>query len=82
MNEAAVASVKNSDNYIILTGEITEDIIVSATVCVDLNGKTISGNTFAVVSYDENGETYECAIKPQRASDKAILGMLIKAANA
>jgi len=46
------------------------------------DGKTISGNTFAVVSYDENGETYECAIKPQRASDKAILNMLIKALNA
>ena len=46
------------------------------------DGKTISGNTFAVVSYDENGEIYECAIKPQRASDKAILNMLIKALNA
>ena len=46
------------------------------------DGKTISGNTFAVVSYDENGEVYECAIKPFRSSDKAILNMLIKAANA
>ena len=46
------------------------------------DGKTISGNTFAVVSYDDNGETYECAIKPQRTSDKAILNMLIKALNA
>lgn len=48
----------------------------------DATGKVISGNTFAVISYDENGETYECAIKPSRASDKAILNMLIKAANA
>ena len=31
---------------------------------------------------EENGETYECAIKPYRASDKAILNMLVKAANA
>ena len=53
-----------------------------AVIIKDANGKTISGNTFAVVSYDENGETYECAIKPQRASDKAILNMLIKALNA
>lgn len=44
----------------------------------DATGKVISGNTFAVVSYDENGEVYECAIKPYRASDKAILNMLIK----
>ena len=46
------------------------------------DGKVVSGNTFAVVSYDENGEVYECAVKPSRASDKAILNMLIKAANA
>ena len=44
----------------------------------DVTGKVISGNTFAVISYDENGEIYECAIKPFRASDKALLNMLIK----
>ena len=44
----------------------------------DATGKVISGNTFAVVSYDENGDTYECAIKPFRASDKALLNMLVK----
>ena len=41
-------------------------------------GKVISGNTFAVKSYDENGEEYECSIKPFRASDKALLNMLLK----
>ena len=44
----------------------------------DATGKVISGNTFAVKSYDENGEEYECAIKPFRASDKALLNMLFK----
>lgn len=44
----------------------------------DATGKTISGNTYAVKSYDENGEEYECAIKPFRASDKALLNMLLK----
>ena len=44
----------------------------------DATGKVISGNTFAVKSYDENGEEYECAIKPFRASDKALLNMLLK----
>ena len=44
----------------------------------EATGKVISGNTFAVQSYDENGEVYECAIKPFRASDKALLNMLIK----
>ena len=44
----------------------------------EATGRVIAGNTFAVVSYDENGESYECAIKPFRASDKALLNMLIK----
>ena len=44
----------------------------------EATGRVIAGNTFAVVSYDENGDTYECAIKPFRASDKALLNMLIK----
>lgn len=41
-------------------------------------GKTISGNTYAVQASDENGETYECAVKPYRASDKALLNMLLR----
>ena len=44
----------------------------------DATGKVIAGNTYAVQSYDENGDVYECAIKPFRASDKALLNMLIK----
>ena len=44
----------------------------------DATGKVISGNTFAVKSYDEDGVEYECAIKPFRASDKALLNMLLK----
>ena len=41
-------------------------------------GKVISGNTYAVFTKDENGEVYECAIKPYRNSDKALLNMLIR----
>ena len=44
----------------------------------DATGKVISGNTYAVKSYDEYGVEYECAIKPFRASDKALLNMLLK----
>ena len=43
-------------------------------------GKVISGNTYAVFTKDENGEVYECAIKPYRNSDKALLTMLVKQA--
>ncbi len=41
-------------------------------------GKVNSGMTYAVVSYDEDGTEYECAIKPARKSDKDLLGMLMR----
>ena len=44
----------------------------------DESGKVITGNTYAVRSVDENGEVYECSVKPYRNSDKALLNMLIK----
>ena len=33
---------------------------------------------FSIWKVDENGEVYECTIKPFRQSDKALLNMLIK----
>ena len=44
----------------------------------EATGKTISGNSYGVLSHDENGEIYECAIKPFRSSDKSLLNMLLK----
>jgi len=44
----------------------------------DATGKVVKGNTYSVQSYDESGELYECAIKPSRPSDKALLNMLIR----
>ncbi len=44
----------------------------------DATGRNISGNSLSVVSYDENGESYECPVKPARKSDKALLNMLMK----
>lgn len=43
------------------------------------DGHVIEGNTFKVVSTDENGEIYECPVQPARKSDKSMLYMLIKA---
>ena len=42
------------------------------------NGHVIKGNSYSVHSVDENGETYDCAIKPARPSDKALLNMLMR----
>ncbi len=40
-------------------------------------GSVIKGNTYAVLSVDEDGKVYECPIKPFRASDKSLLNMLL-----
>ena len=42
-------------------------------------GVVNSGMTYAVVSYDEDGTVYECAIKPARRSDKDLMNMLFRA---
>ena len=41
-------------------------------------GEIHSGNTFSVRSVDENGEVYECRIKPYRNSDKMLINMIIR----
>lgn len=42
------------------------------------SGREISGTTYSVKSFDENGDVYECKVKPFRDSDKNILNMLLK----
>lgn len=41
-------------------------------------GRTISGNKFLARTVDENGEIYECEVKPARKSDKSMLAMLLR----
>lgn len=41
-------------------------------------GKVVRGNTYSVQSVDEDGEIYECPIKPSRTSDKSLLNMILK----
>lgn len=40
--------------------------------------RVVKGNTYGVRSYDENGEVYECPIRPYRSSDKTALQMLLR----
>ncbi len=40
-------------------------------------GSVIRGNSYSVLSADEDGKIYECPIKPFRASDKSLLNMLL-----
>lgn len=44
----------------------------------DATGNVIKGFTYSVRTVDENGEAYECSIKPYRNSDKMLLNMLMK----
>lgn len=44
----------------------------------EATGKIISGNSYGVKTIDENGEIYECSVKPFRSSDKMLLNMLLK----
>lgn len=39
---------------------------------------TYTGNRYGVRNVDEEGNVYECQIKPFRSSDKALLEMLLK----
>lgn len=40
--------------------------------------KVVKGNSYAIRTVDaETGEVYECAVKPFRTSDKALLNMLL-----
>lgn len=41
-------------------------------------GNVFAGNTYAVQTVGEDGEIYECAIKPYRSSDKTLLNMLLR----
>ncbi len=41
-------------------------------------GREINGMTYSVKSYDENGDVYECKVKPFRDSDKTLLNMLLR----
>lgn len=44
----------------------------------DKTGNVIKGNTYAVMTTDKDGETYECPVRPLNNSDKIILQMLTK----
>lgn len=46
----------------------------------EATGKIIKGNTYGIRTVDENGEVYECKVKPFRDSDKTLLNILLRQA--
>ena len=53
------------------------DLVITPFEMKTADGKVITGNSYKVRSYDEDGRIYECAIKPARSSDKNFLNMLL-----
>jgi hypothetical protein len=44
----------------------------------EVTGKVLKGNTYAAHTVDENGQEFECTVKPYRNSDKMLLNMLLR----
>ena len=63
---------------LIFDGANEVELIAKPYSITDDNGNVITGNTFIVLSVDENGEVYECPVKHSRGSDKVLLNMLMK----
>ena len=66
---------------IVFGNEMSAELILKPYEIKDeATGRVIAGNSYAVQSVDEDGEIYECSVKPYRNSDKALLAMLVKRA--
>lgn len=64
---------------IVFGNEMKAELVVNPYEIKDAEtGNVIKGNTYAVKTTDENGESYECSIKPYRNSDKSLLNMLMR----
>ena len=57
----------------------TAELVVQPFSFTDNSGKTIEGERYLAQNVDmDTGKVFECTIKPQRNSDKALLNMLLK----
>ena len=63
---------------IVFDDAMEAELVVNPFEIKDEKGNVIKGNTYMVRSQDENGDIYECKIKPSRDSDKNILNMLLR----
>ena len=64
---------------IVFGNEMQAELVVNPyEIKDDATGNVIKGNTYAVRTIDENGETYDCNVKPFRNSDKMLLNMLMR----
>ena len=62
---------------IVFGNEMSAELTLTPYEIKDDSGKVLKGNTYGVRSVDEDGQIYECKIKPFRSSDKQLLTMLL-----
>lgn len=63
---------------IVFDKEMACELVLKPYEIKDDKGNITRGNTYAVISVDENGLVYECPVKPEKSSDKTLLNMLIR----
>ena len=63
---------------IVFDNAMSADLILKPYEIKDDRGHVLKGNTYAVVSVDEDGIDYECAIKPFRKFDQSLMNMLLR----
>ena len=54
-----------------------EFVIVPYEIRDDKTKKVVTGNRYLVRTVDEDGKVYECAVRPERTSDRSLLNMLL-----
>lgn len=53
------------------------ELLIAEATMTDSDGRKTKYTTYKAVAYDEDGNPYECGVKPSRDSDKALLRMLL-----
>jgi hypothetical protein len=80
--QSANATMADRGGYtvfeIVFGNENKLELIATPYEIKDSTGHVMKGKTFSVKSVDENGEVYECQVKPFKSSDKALLNMLVR----
>lgn len=62
---------------IVFDGTDTAELIISEEKMTDDNGNKVSYTTYTVRNIDEDGNVWQCPVKPTRGSDKSLLYMLL-----
>ena len=63
---------------IVFGNEMKAELVAVPYEMKDASGNVVSGNSYMVRSVDDNGDVFECKIKPFRPSDKSLLNMLMR----